>query len=102
MKYQGIRPASGYPSQPDHTEKATLWRLLDVTARTGIELTESMAMYVVFDCLSDDDDVRIDVGCQRQVCQDCILRTNTHVTSLLARSRRIRLADCVRLVIVFR
>jgi 5-methyltetrahydrofolate--homocysteine methyltransferase len=44
VKYQGIRPASGYPSQPDHTEKTTLWRLLDVTARTGIELTESMAM----------------------------------------------------------
>ena len=44
-KYQGIRPAPGYPAQPDHTEKATLWRLLDVKRKTGIELTESFAMW---------------------------------------------------------
>ncbi len=44
-KYQGIRPAPGYPAQPDHTEKATLFRLLDATAETGIELTESYAMW---------------------------------------------------------
>ena len=44
-RYQGIRPAPGYPACPDHTEKATLWDLLDVTANTGIELTESMAMW---------------------------------------------------------
>ncbi|MBP7705299.1 MAG: methionine synthase [Caulobacter sp.] len=43
-KYQGIRPAAGYPAQPDHTEKATLFKLLDATAVTGIELTESFAM----------------------------------------------------------
>jgi len=43
-KYQGIRPAAGYPAQPDHTEKATLFRLLDATAQTGITLTESFAM----------------------------------------------------------
>ena len=43
-KYQGIRPAPGYPAQPDHTEKATLFRLLDAEARTGIALTESYAM----------------------------------------------------------
>ncbi len=43
-KYRGIRPAAGYPAQPDHTEKATLFRLLDATAATGIELTESFAM----------------------------------------------------------
>jgi 5-methyltetrahydrofolate--homocysteine methyltransferase len=43
-KYRGIRPAAGYPSCPDHTEKATLWRLLDVDAATGIRLTESFAM----------------------------------------------------------
>ena len=43
-KYQGIRPAAGYPAQPDHTEKATLFALLDATAATGIELTESYAM----------------------------------------------------------
>ncbi len=42
--YAGIRPAPGYPAQPDHTEKATLFRLLDATAATGIELTESFAM----------------------------------------------------------
>ncbi|MCW5577606.1 MAG: methionine synthase [Dokdonella sp.] len=44
-KYRGIRPAPGYPAQPDHTEKATLWQLLDVKAATGIELTESFAMW---------------------------------------------------------
>ena len=43
-KYQGIRPAPGYPAQPDHTEKNTLWRLLDVEKNTGIILTESLAM----------------------------------------------------------
>ncbi len=42
--YQGIRPAPGYPACPDHTEKATLFALLDATARTGISLTESFAM----------------------------------------------------------
>jgi 5-methyltetrahydrofolate--homocysteine methyltransferase len=44
-KYQGIRPAPGYPAQPDHTEKLTLWKLLDVEKNTGITLTESLAMY---------------------------------------------------------
>ncbi len=44
-KYQGIRPAPGYPAQPDHTEKTTLWKLLDVEKNTGITLTESLAMY---------------------------------------------------------
>ena len=43
--YQGIRPAPGYPACPEHTEKETLWGLLDVEARTGITLTESMAMW---------------------------------------------------------
>jgi 5-methyltetrahydrofolate--homocysteine methyltransferase len=43
-KYRGIRPAPGYPSQPDHTEKATLFALLDATANAGIELTSSYAM----------------------------------------------------------
>ena len=42
--YQGIRPAPGYPACPDHTEKATLFRLLDATAHTGVALTESFAM----------------------------------------------------------
>jgi 5-methyltetrahydrofolate--homocysteine methyltransferase len=44
-RYTGIRPAPGYPACPDHTEKQTIWSLLDVEARTGIELTESMAMW---------------------------------------------------------
>jgi 5-methyltetrahydrofolate--homocysteine methyltransferase len=44
-KYDGIRPAPGYPACPEHTEKQKLWRLLDVTERTGIELTDSMAMW---------------------------------------------------------
>ena len=44
-KYRGIRPAPGYPAQPDHTEKATIWKLMDVYAKTGIELTESYAMW---------------------------------------------------------
>jgi len=43
-QYQGIRPAPGYPAQPDHTEKRTLWQLLNPTA-VGIELTESLAMH---------------------------------------------------------
>ncbi|KAJ3069800.1 hypothetical protein HDU98_007149 [Podochytrium sp. JEL0797] len=44
VKYQGIRPAPGYPSQPDHTEKETMWKLMDVASLTGITLTESLAM----------------------------------------------------------
>ncbi|MGH7885628.1 MAG: methionine synthase, partial [Thermodesulfobacteriota bacterium] len=43
-KYRGIRPAPGYPSCPDHTEKAILWKLLDAEKHTGITLTESYAM----------------------------------------------------------
>jgi len=43
--YRGIRPAAGYPACPDHTEKGTLWRLLDVQNNTGIQLTESFAMW---------------------------------------------------------
>ena len=44
-KYRGIRPAPGYPAQPEHTEKATLWKLMDVEANAGIQLTESFAMW---------------------------------------------------------
>ena len=44
-KYQGIRPAPGYPAQPDHTEKSTLWSLMDVEKSAGIKLTESYAMW---------------------------------------------------------
>ena len=44
-KYQGIRPAPGYPACPDHTEKATLFRLLNATENTGLTLTENFAMW---------------------------------------------------------
>jgi 5-methyltetrahydrofolate--homocysteine methyltransferase len=44
-QYQGIRPAPGYPAQPDHTEKATLFRLLDAENTAGVKLTESFAMW---------------------------------------------------------
>jgi 5-methyltetrahydrofolate--homocysteine methyltransferase len=44
-KYHGIRPAPGYPACPEHTEKRTIWELLDVETNTGIELTDSMAMW---------------------------------------------------------
>jgi 5-methyltetrahydrofolate--homocysteine methyltransferase len=44
-KYRGIRPAAGYPACPDHTEKGPLWRLLDVTTNSGIQITESFAMW---------------------------------------------------------
>ena len=44
-KYRGIRPAPGYPGCPDHTEKGTIWRLLDVEANTGMTITESFAMW---------------------------------------------------------
>jgi 5-methyltetrahydrofolate--homocysteine methyltransferase len=44
-RYRGIRPAPGYPACPDHTEKATLFKLLDATANTSLELTEHFAMF---------------------------------------------------------
>jgi 5-methyltetrahydrofolate--homocysteine methyltransferase len=44
-RYRGIRPAPGYPACPDHTEKETIWRLLDVERNAGMKLTESFAMY---------------------------------------------------------
>lgn len=45
VNYTGIRPAPGYPSQPDHTEKKTFWELMDVERQTGIRLTESLAIW---------------------------------------------------------
>ncbi|CVK15194.1 methionine synthase (B12-dependent) [Apibacter mensalis] len=44
-KYQGIRPAPGYPACPDHLEKITIWELLDVNNNIGVQLTENLAMY---------------------------------------------------------
>ena len=43
--YRGIRPAPGYPASPDHTEKGTLWKLLDAEKNIGVELTENYAIY---------------------------------------------------------
>ena len=43
--YKGIRPAPGYPACPDHLEKPTIWKLLDVEQKIGVTLTESMAMW---------------------------------------------------------
>ncbi len=45
MRYRGIRPAPGYPACPDHSEKRTLWQVLDAEARTGVQLTETLAMW---------------------------------------------------------
>jgi 5-methyltetrahydrofolate--homocysteine methyltransferase len=44
-RYRGIRPAPGYPASPDHTEKQQLFELLEAQKNTGIQLTESFAMY---------------------------------------------------------
>ena len=44
-KYIGIRPAPGYPACPDHLEKSTLWKLMDVEKNIGVKLTESLAMW---------------------------------------------------------
>ena len=44
-KYQGIRPAPGYPACPDHQEKQTIWEILDVEERIGVKLTENLAMW---------------------------------------------------------
>jgi len=44
VKYQGIRPAPGYPSQPDHTEKVAMWKLMDIEKQSGIALSEGLAM----------------------------------------------------------
>ena len=44
-RYTGIRPAAGYPACPDHTEKGTLFKLLNAEENTGLKLTESFAMY---------------------------------------------------------
>merc|ERR1711871_649331 len=45
VKYDGIRPAPGYPSQPDHSEKTTLWSMLNAEKHIGMKLTESFAMW---------------------------------------------------------
>ena len=44
-KYEGIRPAPGYPACPDHLEKLTIWEVLDVEEKIGVKLTDSLAMW---------------------------------------------------------
>lgn len=51
VKYDGIRPAPGYPSQPDHTEKKQMWSLLKAHDLASIELTESLAMLPAVMCV---------------------------------------------------
>ena len=74
-KYRGIRPAPGYPACPDHTEGAPIWKLLDVTANTGILITESFAM------------------CQPEVSADPTSRIQSRATSHSARLDRDQAAD---------
>ena len=73
-KYQGIRPAPGYPTQPDHTEKNLMWKLLDAEKATGIELTDSLAMLPAASvsalCFANDCSTYFQVG---KVCKDQIV-----------------------------
>jgi 5-methyltetrahydrofolate--homocysteine methyltransferase len=73
-KYSGIRPAPGYPTQPDHTEKSLMWKLLDATAAVGIELTDSLAMLPAASvsalCFANACSTYFQVG---KVCKDQIV-----------------------------
>ena len=73
-KYQGIRPATGYPMQPDHTEKEIFWKLLDVENRIGVKLTDSYSMYPAASVcglfLSHEKSKYFNVG---QICKDQII-----------------------------
>jgi len=73
IKYQGIRPAPGYPSQPDHTEKSTMWKLMNVENLIGVKLTEHLAMYPAASvsalCFSHRKSSYFAVG---KLCQDQI------------------------------
>ena len=70
VKYDGIRPAPGYPSQPDHTEKTTMWNLMKIKEQTGIELTESLAMLPA-SSVSGIPAFRI-VAHVRPICTECM------------------------------
>jgi len=73
-KYQGIRPAPGYPTQPDHTEKALMWKLMDAHKGSGIELTDSLAMLPAASvsalCFANECATYFQVG---KVCKDQIV-----------------------------
>ncbi len=81
-KYQGIRPAPGYPACPDHTEKNKLFQLMNVTENTGIELTEHLAMYPAASVcgwyFSHPQSIYFGVGkIQEDQFQDYLRRKNT-------------------------
>merc|ERR1711924_275404 len=73
VKYQGIRPAPGYPTQPDHTEKSFMWELLKADKEVGIELTDSLAMLPAASvsalCFANSCSTFFQVG---KVCKDQI------------------------------
>ena len=78
---QGIRPAPGYPSQPDHTEKLTMWELMNCEKLTGIKLTESLAMdpaasvSAVFFSLSKAVYFSVGIICEDQVTRHHMIKT---------------------------
>merc|ERR1711924_355646 len=73
-KYQGIRPAPGYPTQPDHTEKSFMWELLKADKECGIELTDSLAMLPAASvsalCFANECSTYFQVG---KICKDQIV-----------------------------
>ena len=73
-KYQGIRPAPGYPTQPDHTEKTFMWQLLKADKEADIELTDSLAMLPAASvsalCFANACSTYFQVG---KVCKDQIV-----------------------------
>jgi len=73
-KYQGIRPAPGYPTQPDHTEKSFMWELIKADKEVGIELTDSLAMLPAASvsalCFANECSTYFQVG---KVCKDQIV-----------------------------
>ena len=77
LNYEGIRPAPGYPSQPDHTEKRVMWDLMQIEAKTGIQLSDSLAMMpasAVSALIFGHKDSKV-----RPVVCECQLATNGHL-----------------------
>merc|ERR1711924_171492 len=74
VKYQGIRPAPGYPTQPDHTEKSFMWELLKADKECGIELTDSLAMLPAASvsalCFANECSTYFQVG---KICKDQVV-----------------------------
>merc|ERR1711972_1062749 len=90
VKYAGIRPAPGYPTQPDHTEKAFMWKLLSATDKSGIMLTDSLAMLpaasVCALVFANDCSTYFQVGkiCKDQVVDYAAAATTTAATTACA------------------